>query len=188
MQFKQCTRIKELMAGFDKPWFIAGGWAIDLFIGRETREHQDIEIAIFRKDQLHIKEYLKGWDFKKVVNGKYETWNGDFLELPLHEMHAGNPQNGECLEVLLNEADKANWLFRRDPAICFPYDFVGEISEEGIPYLKPEIVLLYKVKDTRVKDHEDFLAVKGYFNHSQKRWLKEAIQVHTPGHPWLEEL
>lgn len=188
MLFEHCTRINELMAGFDKPWFIAGGWAIDLFIGRETREHHDIEIAIFRKDQLHVKDYLKSWEFKKVADGKYESWDGDFLELPIHEIHAKNPRNGVCLEVLLNEADKDAWLFRRNPAINYPLGYAGGVTEEGIPYLKPEIVLLYKAKNTRGKDEQDFLTVKGYLDPSQKKWLKEAIQVHVPGHPWLEEL
>ncbi|WP_445326865.1 nucleotidyltransferase domain-containing protein [Solibacillus sp. FSL W7-1464] len=41
--------------------FIAGGWAIDLLIGKETREHKDI--AIFRKDQLNLKAYLKRMGF-----------------------------------------------------------------------------------------------------------------------------
>ena len=33
------------------PWFIAGGWAIDLFLGRKTREHADVDFALSRLDQ-----------------------------------------------------------------------------------------------------------------------------------------
>ncbi|HEY8562140.1 MAG TPA: hypothetical protein VIL74_17330 [Pyrinomonadaceae bacterium] len=36
------------MRGFEPDWFIAGGRAIDLFLGGTTRTHADIEIAIFR--------------------------------------------------------------------------------------------------------------------------------------------
>lgn len=56
MSFEQCQSITSLMAGFNKTWGIAGGWAIDLFIGKETREHKDIEIAVFRKNQLYLKD------------------------------------------------------------------------------------------------------------------------------------
>jgi Aminoglycoside-2''-adenylyltransferase len=28
------------------PWFVAGGWAIDLFLGTRTRDHEDLEIAV----------------------------------------------------------------------------------------------------------------------------------------------
>jgi hypothetical protein len=45
MSFEQCHRITSFMSGFNKPCFFAGGWAIDLFIGKQTRPHQDIEIA-----------------------------------------------------------------------------------------------------------------------------------------------
>jgi Aminoglycoside-2''-adenylyltransferase len=33
------------MADVDFPWFVAGGWAIELFLGTQTREHEDLEIA-----------------------------------------------------------------------------------------------------------------------------------------------
>jgi hypothetical protein len=32
-------QIKELMRDFQPNWFVAGGWAIDLFLGKETRSH-----------------------------------------------------------------------------------------------------------------------------------------------------
>ena len=34
------------MDGADFPWFVAGGWAIDLFLGTRTRDHEDLEIAV----------------------------------------------------------------------------------------------------------------------------------------------
>jgi hypothetical protein len=78
MPFEQCHRIISFMSGFNKPWFFAGGWAIDLFIGKQTRPHQDIEIAIFRSDQLHLKKYLKEWELKKVINGEFYPWKNEF--------------------------------------------------------------------------------------------------------------
>ena len=34
------------MEGADLPWFVAGGWAIDLFLGTRTRDHEDLEVAV----------------------------------------------------------------------------------------------------------------------------------------------
>ena len=34
------------MEGADFPWFVAGGWAIDLFLATRTRDHADLEIAV----------------------------------------------------------------------------------------------------------------------------------------------
>lgn len=188
MSFEQCQRITTLMSGFNKTWFIAGGWAIDLFIGRETRQHQDIEIALFRKDQLNLKEYLKDWDFKKVIKGRLNTWGNEFLELPIHEIHALNKSNGDKVEVLLNETRDYDWKFRRDLTISYPLKSVWGYSDTGIPYLNPEIVLLYKVKNTREKDHQDFMTILKYLDVERKNWLQYAIQLHEPEHKWLHYL
>src|SRR5262245_46571552 len=36
------------LAGCPVPWAVAGGWAVDLHLGRTTRAHSDLEIAIPR--------------------------------------------------------------------------------------------------------------------------------------------
>ena len=46
------SEVFNLLENISIPWWIAGGWAIDLFIGHKIREHKDIEILIKRKDQL----------------------------------------------------------------------------------------------------------------------------------------
>jgi hypothetical protein len=40
----------EQLAGVSAPWCVIGGWAIDLFLGEQTRPHEDLEIAIARSD------------------------------------------------------------------------------------------------------------------------------------------
>lgn len=34
----------DLMAGFDRPWWIVGGWAIEAFTGAR-REHEDVDLS-----------------------------------------------------------------------------------------------------------------------------------------------
>ncbi len=46
MSFKKCKYVSNIMSDFKQPWFFAGGWAIDLFLGKETRIHEDIEIGV----------------------------------------------------------------------------------------------------------------------------------------------
>ena len=188
MSFEQCQYVNSLMGKFSKTWFVAGGWAIDLFIGKETREHKDIEIAIFRKDQLHLKRYLNDWDFKQVKQGEFYDWGNEFLELPIHELHATNKLSGERMEVLLNETEENDWEFRRDLRVHSPLNSMCNVSKAGIPYLNPEIVLLYKAKNTREKDHQDFLAIKDLLNNKQKQWLRNALELHEPEHKWVELL
>ncbi|EJR55536.1 hypothetical protein IK3_05630 [Bacillus toyonensis] len=188
MPFEQCQSINSLMSSFDRTWFIAGGWAIDLFIGEETREHKDIEFAVFRKDQQYLKDYLNEWEFKKVIKGKFYTWENEFLDLPIHEIHALNMVNGDKIEILLNETKENDWIFRRDFRISYPLNSVWSTTKTGIPYLNPEIVLLYKAKNTREKDHQDFIAIKDYLDNEKKKWLRYALEVHEPEHKWLQLL
>lgn len=68
--FQKCHHITSLMNRYDKPWCIAGGWAIDLFLENVTREHSDIEILILREDQIHLQNYLMGIHFKKLKINK----------------------------------------------------------------------------------------------------------------------
>lgn len=188
MPFDQCQNLTSLMTGFKKSWGFAGGWAIDLFNGRESREHKDIEIAIFRKDQLYLKNYLNNWEFNKVVKGEFHHWDNEFLELPVHEIHATNKVNGDKIEILLNETEDDEWKFRRDVRISYPLASVWSYFSTGIPYLNPEIVLLYKVKNTREKDHQDFRTLRGHLDVEKRRWLRDAIELHEPNHKWLQFL
>jgi hypothetical protein len=188
MRFEQCRSIHTIMSGFDYPWFFAGGWALDLYCGRETREHKDVEIAMFRKDQLHLKKYLTGWDFQKVDLHSMSPWEGDFLVRPIHEIHASNKDTGEVLEILLNEGTEREWIFRRNNRIKLPKDAVWCYAESGLPVLNPEIVLLYKAKNTREKDNQDFFIMKDYLNKDQKTWLRQSVLLQHPKHEWLEYL
>ncbi|WP_088012239.1 nucleotidyltransferase domain-containing protein [Gottfriedia acidiceleris] len=188
MSFEQCYKINNLMKDFNKGWYIAGGWAIDLFLQKQTRNHHDIEIAIARKDQLCLKEYLLNWTFNKVVKGELSIWENEYLELPIHEIHGKNDKTNDELEVLLNEIELSDWKFRRDESINCKYKSLYSVSNEGIPYLNPEIVLLYKVRNTREKDNQDFKNVKDYLTFDQKTWLHKAISIHHPNHKWLEDL
>lgn len=42
------SRLSSLMRSFDAPWWVAGGRALDLWMGRQTRAHQDVDVAILR--------------------------------------------------------------------------------------------------------------------------------------------
>jgi hypothetical protein len=81
-----------------------------------------------------------------------------------------------------------SWLFRRTPIITRALTAVGGISTQGIPYLAPEIQLLYKAKNPRPKDEADFILTLPALNGERRHWLKNALTVIYPQHPWLERL
>ncbi len=180
--------VAALMAGFPVPWAIAGGWAIDLFLGRETRPHADVDVALFRADQAAPRAHLPGWSFRKVSGGAFAEWeDGEWLSAPLHEIHARSP-SGETLEFLLNERDGGDWVFRRDARVRCRADRVIVMSEMGIPHLCPAVVLLYKAKAPRPADEQDFEAVRAALSAAQREWLRAALATVHPDHPWMGRL
>src|SRR3989304_1983826 len=53
--------VPELMSAFPAPWAPCGGWAIDAWLGRQTRDHADIDIAVFQDDQRAIFDHPAAW-------------------------------------------------------------------------------------------------------------------------------
>ena len=64
--FEPIEAVARVMAGYPHPWFVSGGWAIDLFVERVTREHEDLEVGVLRRDQEALRAYLAGWQMSKV--------------------------------------------------------------------------------------------------------------------------
>ncbi|MBD3287066.1 hypothetical protein GF359_10425 [candidate division WOR-3 bacterium] len=54
--FEVPQKVFRIMKGANFPWFIAGGWTIDLYLFRITREYSDIEICIFRADHFALRD------------------------------------------------------------------------------------------------------------------------------------
>src|SRR5437879_12647422 len=134
---------------------MAGGWGIELCLRRETREHDDIDLAILRKDQAELRTHLAARAFEKVVDGQRLPWlDGEWLDLPVHEVHATSETRAR-IEFLFNESSGVMWRFRRNPAITRRLDRIGMRTSAGVPFLVPEIVLLFKTKAFGPKDVRD---------------------------------
>lgn len=191
--FGLVQKVTEVMKGFERPWFVAGGWAIDLFLDRVTRPHKDIDLAILRRDQLTLQQHFGGWKLSKAIPGRpgqLEPWNpGEWLDSPLHEVHASRDEGPlMTLEVLLNESSNDLWLFRRDRRITLPLAELGRLSQLGLPILRPEVVLLYKAKNPKGIDEEDFRRSSRLISKKGRRWLRGALADCHSGHHWITQL
>src|SRR6185503_19867557 len=90
--FEHALEVSRLLLELKCPWGIARGWAVDLYLIRVTRQHHDIEVAIFRDDQLEFQRYLliRNWSMTKVINGQFHPWmEGKRLSLPVREIWCG---------------------------------------------------------------------------------------------------
>jgi hypothetical protein len=180
--------VSNALADLRAPWAVAGGWAIDLALGRVTRPHADVDVAVFRDDQAALRAALPGWRFSVAVAGALHPWEPDArLEPPVHEIHA-QPPTGRAppaLELLLNEQDGADWIYRRDPVVRRPLERVLRAGPGGVPVLAPEVVLLYKSKSPRPKDLLDLRAAVDRLDAESTKWLRTAIERAHPESPFL---
>jgi hypothetical protein len=180
-------RAASVMSGFPGPWGIAGGWAIDLFLGRESRPHADIDVALLRGHQQHLGSRLPVGGAEKVVEQRLSPWSvEEQLHAPVHEIHATWP-DGYHLELLLNEHDREmqQWIFRRDARIRQPLE-VAFPRGGALPYLAPEIVLLYKSKAPAAKDDADLISALPHLSMQQREWLRQALATTASEHPWAD--
>jgi Aminoglycoside-2''-adenylyltransferase len=185
------AELRELLAGLAAPWWVAGGWALDLFLGRQTRTHEDLDVALLRRDQQALRRHLRGWDLRYATpEHTLESWDGSYLELPVHGIwarrSAGATAPWTC-EFLLNEERDAHWVYRRNERVTRSLQEIGGLRG-GVPFLRPEVVLLYKSTEDSPKNAADFDAALPSMEADARHWLAEALAKCDRHHRWLTKL
>jgi hypothetical protein len=179
--------VADRLEDCDVPWAVAAGWAVDLFLGRETRAHGDLEIAIPGARFAEVRACFADCDFFVAGDGRVTAL--DEGEAPTDEHHQTwaleRVSRRWRLDVFREPAAGDTWICRRDPSIRRPYAEVREFTPAGVPFLAPEIVLLFKAKHGRPKDDADLDRVLPLLDGPRRRWLGEALARVHPGHPWL---
>ncbi len=199
------ARAADLMSTFRPWWSVCGGWAVDAWIGRQARDHADVDISVFQDDQRAIFKHLASWQLiahdLQVADDTSGSWNGRHLVLPAH-IHARSPdarrslpnrldapaQAGFSLDIQLNERSGGDWIFSREPRVARSLRQGARQSAWGVPTVVLEVLLFYKSKDPRPHDESDFLALLPHLAEKQRYWLREAISLVHPGHQWLTQL
>ncbi len=200
-EVKPLLEVAEALGKLRAPFYFSGGWAIDLHLGRVTREHHDIDVLVMRRDQMGLHRALKQFSLKKIVphpdgmppnRGTIIEWaRGERLELPVHQINAYRSDESEpAFQVMLAESsdNESEWIFRRNPEVRMPISRMGFFPLWGLPYLAPEIVLLFKAKHLEPRDRIDFSNALPALSADARRWLRDAIAKTHPGHEWLNSL
>jgi Aminoglycoside-2''-adenylyltransferase len=174
-----------LMHGYPWPWWIGGGWAIDLHVGSETREHSDVDIVVRRADQPSLRDHFAGWDVQVAHSGALEPWTAP-IDFPRNGLWARRDPSGPWeLQFLLATTEGDEWVYRYDSSIRFPLRDIVLAGRDGIPYLRPELVLLNKSRKTRERDDADFASVLPLLDdEARKRLLVWLPQDHA----WRDRL
>ena len=172
------------MHGVDVPWCVTAGWAVDLFVGRETRTHDGLEIAIPSAAWPVVRQHLSDLDF--VVAGDGRLWPLTSATLDAHFQTWGRDGSGGFrLDVFRDPHDGDTWICRRDPRLTRPYTELIRRTSDGIPFMSPDVVLLFKAKHDREKDRADLGECLPLMSDAEIAWLTTTIAMVHPGHPWL---
>ena len=199
------------MSAFRAPWALCGGWAIDAWLGRQTRDHADVDISVFIQDQRALFDHLAGWQLVAHVSADtHEPWDGRPLVLPNHvqarpdvgeslpDPLGAASQQGFSLDIQLGDRSGDDWILSRRPRISLPLRDAVQESPWGLPTVVPEVLLFFKATayfgieeqktGGRFQDEPDFLALLPHLTEEPRHWLRESIALLHPDHPWLSQL
>jgi Aminoglycoside-2''-adenylyltransferase len=182
--------LRDWLSDTAVPWWIAGGWALDLWLGRSTRPHSDIEIGCFRPDLVAMLAPFADWEIAVARNKVLTPFTrGQPVPKPPFSLwlrEADAPL--WAVEVLVEERDGDRWVYRRDARITLPSDDLFVVTGAGWRVIAPEVQLLYKSKALRPKDEADFETALPHLENDRRQWLRHALALVDPRHPWVQRL
>jgi Aminoglycoside-2''-adenylyltransferase len=190
------------LARVEAPWYVAAGWAIDLFLGGRRREHEDLEIAVPSDRFGEVVDALAGLELfvvgpdpaladpppdQGIATPLAEA--GELLETRHQTWALDREASAWRLDVFREPSDGNTWICRRHEDIRLPYDELVERTPDGIPYGRPEVILLFKAKHAHLaKNEADLAATLPRLEPGRRRWLADALALAHPGHPWLDRV
>jgi lincosamide nucleotidyltransferase A/C/D/E len=146
------TIYKDLGANNIHIW-IDGGWCVDALLGKQTRAHPDLDIAVDRKDADRLKERLISWSYKDEPRTDTTDWN--------YAMANGS----KLIDVHIFEIDEhGNNVY----GIEYPKDSLtgtGIINGHQVNCIAPEWMFKFKTAyEPKDKDLKDVQALSAKFS------------------------
>jgi hypothetical protein len=178
------AELVERFSGAPFRRWIAGGVALELYLGRSWRDHDDADVGICRNDAGDVYEWLAGLHLYVAAGGRLCSWDGRPLSLDANENNVWVKDDALGpwrFDMGVDEGDVETWVYRRDHTIGRPWTEAVLTTPGGIPFLAPEVQLLFKSKGIRAKDQIDANVVLPSMEEHRRQWLDEHLPI---GHPW----
>lgn len=186
------AEVNDIFSVIPIRWCIAGGWALDLHLRKQTREHSDVDVIITREEQLTAYRHLnREWMLYRAEDGKLSLWEGEYLSSTNDVWITKSEKSPWVFQLMIINAEDGVWTYKRDKSIRRPVPEIILQTDEGIPYLRPEVQLLHKAggSNVREKDYKDFQTMLPSLLPQEKAWLKSSLNQQFPdGHDWVKFL
>ena len=134
--------------------WIDGGWCVDALLGRQTREHPDVDIAVDRKDNARLRELLESKGYEEERRNDSAEW--------MYVMK--NPEDEE-VDVHVFEYDESG---KNIYGVEYPYGSLtgkGTIDGQEVNCISSEWMFKFKIAyEPTEKDLKDVQALAKKFN------------------------
>jgi hypothetical protein len=184
------TELAVRLTNVSRPWCIVGGWALDLWLGEQTRAHGDIEFTLLREDFPVFRSKLGDLFAYSVKDGVLTLLPTSQLPGPeIKQVWCFDP-NAKAwrVDIMIEGGTQDMWVYKRECSVRFPRADMVRLSSKGIPYLRPAATLLFKARHTRPKDEIDFHRTLPTLPYEEVTWLKTHLISLHPRHEWLSHL
>jgi hypothetical protein len=199
----------------DARWFVSGGWAIDIHLNRITRERCDLDISVPFSERLASIAFLleRDWQIEAKLFGGFKTlhkitdytddihyfWSfpkgaefvSEYVDDSGNRRIAYNRKSQselDYIEVFFDRIEDRHFIFRKDPRVKRQVE-KAILEMDGVRYLAPELVLLFKSDRLSEKNLLDFNAAIGSLDGDALDWLRDALLlVNGSSHAWLAHL
>lgn len=192
---------KEFFSPMQADWAVCGGFALDL--SGETRRHSDLDVCVFEQDREAVCAWMlqHGWwvfEFQgqgllRSIHAKDMSVSGHNLmcvrdydcdlvefgpgpdDLYNYRFHYKGIVELNYVELLFNQTQDGGFVFGPQPEVRRE---LGKaiLWREGIPYLAPELVLLYKSqRPDQANFQEDWDRTVPCLDEDQREWLRGAL-------------
>jgi hypothetical protein len=174
--------------GFDRPWWLVGGWAVELFTGA-PREHEDIDVSILACDAPALREFVGDrWHLWTNVSGQMRPMIDHYPDLPEPDCQIWVRRDATSpwvMDMPVTPDVEGRWQNKRMPEHVVPLEEATWMADGGVRALRPEIALLFKARGNRAKDRRDLDRALPLLDAQQTAWLRDAVRRLDAAHPWL---
>jgi hypothetical protein len=181
-------QVAELLEGFQRPWWLVGGWAIEAFTDA-PREHEDVDLSILACDVPALREHVGDeWHLWSNHGGTLRPLDDRFPEPLSNESQIWvrrSAQDPWVIDLPITPDRDGLWTNKRLPDHAGRVEDVTWVADDGIRYLRPEIVLLYKSTNGRPKDDRDLARTWPLLDRAARDWLRISVARLDADHRWL---
>lgn len=182
---------REFFAGFDRPWWVVGGWSIEAFTG-VRREHEDLDVSMLACDVAALREHVgERWQLWNICDGALRPLTDHWPDVQAPDSQIWVRRDAHSpwvMDMPLTPDRDGAWTNKRWADDVRPVEDATWLAEDGIHYARPEVTLLYKAVAQRAKDDRDLEVCWPLLAPGQQEWLRDAVRLLYPDHAWLERL